>query len=251
MAVELSATGGAPSLTAPASSGSGFVQISFKNSGQGPVSLEILGVSGNQTAQEVSAVFAAEGGPLPDWLSAAGGIGGVPPGQTGTVTVALDAGRYVFYAASSGGDGGGPPPATANFEVSGDGGGSLPSTGASITAKDYAFETAGLKPGKNEITFKNDGPKQVHHAIAFPLNEGATIEQAKAFFATDGPPTGPPPVDFEGGAGTGILDPDEELVTTVDLRAGKYAVVCFIQDRAGGPPHLVSNNMITEVTVAP
>ena len=35
----------------------------------------------------------------------------------------------------------------------------------------------------------------------------------------------------------------------MELKAGKYAFVCFISDRAGGPPH-VAKGMINEVVVA-
>jgi len=34
----------------------------------------------------------------------------------------------------------------------------------------------------------------------------------------------------------------------LDLEAGKYAVVCFIQDRKGGPPH-GAKGMISELVV--
>ena len=33
-----------------------------------------------------------------------------------------------------------------------------------------------------------------------------------------------------------------------DLKPGKYALLCFISDRQGGPPH-IAKGMITEATV--
>jgi len=35
---------------------------------------------------------------------------------------------------------------------------------------------------------------------------------------------------------------------TLDLKAGSYAVICFISDRKGGPPH-VARGMIKELIV--
>ena len=48
--------------------------------------------------------------------------------------------------------------------------------------------------------------------------------------------------------GTSIIDGGESLVTDLELQKGKYAFVCFIQDRAGGPPH-VAKGMIQEIAV--
>lgn len=38
-------------------------------------------------------------------------------------------------------------------------------------------------------------------------------------------------------------------ITELDLaRKGKYALLCFVSDRKGGPPH-VAKGMVAEVTV--
>jgi hypothetical protein len=44
------------------------------------------------------------------------------------------------------------------------------------------------------------------------------------------------------------LDGGEEQLTEVDLKPGNYALMCFIPDRAGGPPH-VAKGMISGATV--
>lgn len=35
---------------------------------------------------------------------------------------------------------------------------------------------------------------------------------------------------------TAVLDAGKSLVTTLNLKSGKYAFICFIQDRAAGRP---------------
>lgn len=59
---------------------------------------------------------------------------------------------------------------------------------------------------------------------------------------------GPPPVDFERGAGTPALDGGGKQTVDLSLRSGRYALVCLIPNRAGSPPH-VALRMIGEVTV--
>ncbi len=100
----------------------------------------------------------------------------------------------------------------------------------------HSFEITGLKVGKNRLRLVDEG-EEVHHAIMFPIAQGKTIEDVETFFATEGQPSGPPPIDFEGGAGTAAIDGDSEQVTDLVLRkAGTYAVICFLTDRDGKDP---------------
>ena len=48
---------------------------------------------------------------------------------------------------------------------------------------------------------------------------------------------------------TTVIDSGQKQVVTMNLKSGKYALVCFIQDRAGGPPHF-NKGMISEATVS-
>ena len=71
----------------------------------------------------------------------------------------------------------------------------------------------------------------------------------KTFLASTGAPTGPPPVDYEKGAGSSVIEKSEgSLLAEITLVAGRYALVCFISDRAGGAPHF-TKGMLTEVVV--
>jgi hypothetical protein len=44
------------------------------------------------------------------------------------------------------------------------------------------------------------------------------------------------------------MDGGGKQVVEVELKAGKYALLCWVPDRAGGPPHAVKG-MISEAVV--
>ena len=80
------------------------------------------------------------------------------------------------------------------------------------------------------------------------LAEGATIDKAREFFTTEDF-KGPPPVDFDASEITAVLDSGGKEVDTVELKSGSYALLCFLTDRAGSPPHVIKAKMLQEVTV--
>ena len=45
-----------------------------------------------------------------------------------------------------------------------------------------------------------------------------------------------------------MLDGGREQIDELELVAGRYALVCFLTDRAGGPPH-VAQGMVSELTI--
>jgi plastocyanin len=240
------------SLEGPTTVEAGLVDLTLENSGKGRHDAQLLRIEGDRSADEVisNSVGSEEGAPIPEWIRDGGGIGTVAPGETATVTQVLRPGTYYLLDSESaegsekinarkGG--------VATFEVTGEASGELPETDASITAKDFTFETAGIKPGVNRLLFENTG-KELHHVIAMPLNKGATIEDAEKAFASEEEPQGPPPVDFENGVGTAVIDGGNEQITELEFQKGKYALVCFITNRSGGPPH-VAMGMISELDV--
>jgi len=231
----------------------GAVEITLKNSGEGRHDAQILRVEGDRTAEEVisNSVDSEEGAPIPEWITDGGGLGAVPPGESATVTQVLQPGTY-FLLDSESAQGSEQVNArkggVTQFEVTGEtSSAELPDTEASITAEDFSFKTAGIKAGKNTLTFENDG-EQLHHVIAVPYAKGATLDQVKKAFTSEEEPQGPPPVDFENGVSTAVIDGGQSQVVDLDFQKGKYALVCFITNREGGPPHAVMG-MIDEVEV--
>ena len=66
-----------------------------------------------------------------------------------------------------------------NVTVSGTKAAALPATAtATITAKEYGFETKGLRVGKNVVQFINAG-KELHHFQMLPIATGKTIADVK------------------------------------------------------------------------
>jgi hypothetical protein len=227
---------------------SGQVTVEFTNDGEGPYGLQLIRVDGDHSVEEVLEVIGSEGGPIPDWIHGAGGAAAVPPGQTSTSTQVLEPGRH-YVLAQLAEESEGPPP-TAELEVTGDqASGDLPKSSAKIDAFEYGFRTNGLKAGQQEVEFDNTG-EELHHVQAFPLQPGASLDEAEEFLGSEEePPAGEePPLDFAGAAGTPVLDGGQKQVLQMNLRPGKYAFVCFIQDRDGGPTH-IKQGMIDEVEV--
>lgn len=229
----------------------GIVTLTLVNKGDSPHDAQVLRVEGDHTAKETvsKTIGATPGSPIPDWITDGAGLGTVNPGQRATVIQVLKPGTYYLLDSESGpngaelhADNGG----VAKFEVTGGSGGSLPPTDATITADEYSFQADGIEPGKNYLTFENVG-NELHHVIAFPYRENTTHEQVvKELFAARPPEGGV--MDRENGVGTAAIDGGQKQIVELELREGKYALVCFVTDRDGGPPH-VSQGMIAELEV--
>ena len=96
----------------------------------------------------------------------------------------------------------------------------------------FAVDDGELTPGVNTITLRNDGAID-HHLQLFRLDAGKTTEELVAAIADPEAPF--PPWIFPTG-GVGILSSGLEASVTLDLRAGEYALLCFI-DEPDGIPH--------------
>jgi hypothetical protein len=248
-------------LEFPATVKAGLVTMTLTNTDKVPRSAGIVRLVGDHTVDEFRKAVEEEGAPIPDWIQDGGGITAVAPGESRSVTQVLAPGKYAIADdESEEGENGksfADLGAKGEFTVTGEAvDAELPSQPATLTATDdgggdkgeYSFEVKGLKAGVNRVRFENTG-EQLHHALFFPINKGSTLEDAEKFFTSDGPPDGPPPVDFAGGVGTQVIDGDIEQNVTLALKpATTYALICFIQDRKGGKPH-VAKGMIEELAI--
>ena len=242
----------------------GAVKITFTNSGKNAHEFQLVRVTGNQSASELTAALQKLGGPgvvpIPNWLRAVGGVGPINPGATATGTVALKSGKYFVIDGQSGQSNNAPPfytqGAITGFAVKGSSaGGSLPSTSKQITVKDvgkdkFRFDNSALRAGVTTVTFDNTS-KQDHHLVAFRLLPGKTLADAKKVFASQGPPSGPPPIDPQSQAGVPVLDPKTKQVVQLDFaKPGNYVLLCFLKDRDGkGKPHVLEG-LAKEVKVS-
>jgi hypothetical protein len=256
VSLSVSGSDGSYELTAPATVEAGLAEISLHVDTPETEEHEaqLVRVEGDHTLAEALAVLSSDhaGAPTPSWLFAAGGVGSTKGGKTSTVTQILQPGTYYVFDVGEG-EGDNVPSfaeqgATATIDVTGEAGDAkLPAADATVTTEDYGFTTEGLVAGVNRIRFDNTG-KERHHILAIPYAEGATLEDVKAFATGDAPPDGPPPVDFSRTLATSVLEGGDSQITELNLTPGKYAFVCFISDRAGGPPH-AALDMIVEVEI--
>lgn len=243
ISIGVSEQGDQAALEAPESAEPGLAEITLDNTGQGPHDAQLIRTEGEHTAEETGEGLSASmrGDPLPEWLFAGGGVGTTPPGESRTVTQTLEPGTY--YVFDTEGRTESEPPA---IEVSGEAAdASVPADApGTITASEYAFETQGLSSDSSEVTFENAG-EQPHHVVAAPLAEGATIEDVEAFAQEE---SGPPPVDLERTISTAVVEGGDTQVVDLPFEQGNYALLCFISDRQGGPPH-VAQGMIAEAEI--
>ena len=247
-------------MTHPASVKAGLVTMTLSNSDTVPRSAQLLRIVGDHSGEEVVEVVTADGEEIPTWVQDGGGVPAVEPGASASASQVLAPGRYVLVD-DEGGEGEDAKShaelgATGAFEVTGERSRArLPAVAATITAEDategrkktYGFRLEGLKAGTNQVHFQNTGA-ELHHALFAPLRKGATLAQAEQLLTSSRTPSGPPPLDFSKIVGTKVIDAGIEQNITLDLAAGRYAVICFISDREGGKSH-VEKGMIEEVTV--
>ena len=235
-------------LSVPKSVPAGLVTLKLTNIGKAFHEAQIIRLEPGHTPGDALKVIAAEGAPSPGWIHAAGGTGPAPPGGTRSATQRLRPGNYIVYDAPFQNEGQGVRFGLASFKVEGEagGGGELPKAVAKIEAYEYGFRVSGLSVGKNTIEFSNTGT-EAHHAIAVPYKPGATLAEVREAFMKEGGADAP--LDFAHVAYTARIDGGTKQITELDLdKAGKYALLCFVSDRKGGPPH-VAQGMIAEITV--
>ena len=239
LTIEVSGSAKKSTLSAPKTTKAGLTELQLSGSAKGDHSIQLIRYDEGHSAQEAVKAGNAwgEGGkPLPDWVHLDGGIGSTGSSEPGSATVTLDPGTYVALDLEARG--------SAEFEVTGDASSEEPTAAATIEAKEYSFTATNLKEGRGEVLFENTG-KEPHIIAGAPLKPGATIEDVKKFFETE---KGAPPIDDAAGLDTAVLDGGRKQVVEFDLKAGKYALICFVPDRAGGPPH-AAKGMISEVEV--
>lgn len=242
LAISLKKSGDEARFNLPDSVPAGLVRIEFTTDLEEEPTAQLLRYDGERTAEEVAQAgeaWGGEGEALPDWLHLAGGAGTAGPGSTTVVTQELAAGNYYVIDLST--------DTIAPLRVTGEGeGGELPEAPARISLSEYSFEVQGLEEGRNSVLVDNVGDEP-HIVSASRLKPGATIDDVRRSVEREEEES-EPPVEDEGAFLISIMDGGVRQVAELELQAGRYALICFVPDRAGGPPH-VAKGMIGEAVV--
>jgi hypothetical protein len=242
------------SVTVPKEVEGGAVELTLNNGGnQAPHAAQLIRLGEGHTFQEALPIIDSNKPvPIPDWINGYGGVGPVQPGHSGTATVNLDEGHYVLQDDAQNGA---KNPPYAEFDVKETSNAELPETDAKVTAAttgssdpahEYEWKSEGLKPGQNEITFDSQGDEALHVLVAAPINGNATIEQVGQELDSNAPPRS---IDSQNAAQTEVIDGGKQEVTTLDLKPGRYAFICFLPDRDEPDKPHYKTGLLKEVTI--
>lgn len=240
-------------MKAPTSVRAGLVDIELENEGEAVHDAQLFRITGKHDKNDLIGVMERlDSDAKPRWASPRGGVAPVRPGETGTVTQLLEPGSY-FIADTQEKKGVWPTVNAAKgairkIEVRGKASGDLPSTSASIVARDDGFEVDGLSAGDNRITFEN-ATDELRHVVAFRLRKGIPFKEAVDWLKEDDLEFGWMPVDgVDPTHTTTVLESGGKQVTDFNLGAGRYALVCVVSDRKGSLSHF-EQGLMTELNL--
>jgi uncharacterized cupredoxin-like copper-binding protein len=104
----------------------------------------------------------------------------------------------------------------------------------SVVARDYGYRMpAEIPAGMVRMTLRNEGPEP-HHAQPARLREGVTQERFNEELQR-GPEAALPLLSFPGGPS--VIGPGGTQEVTLNLAAGEYVMLCFVES-PDGAPHL-------------
>ncbi len=236
----------------------GFRDISFVNNSDTELDMSVARLHDGATRQNYISVdkaindaLSAEEGdarqPIGELISLADAVGGVhlASDTQGSAYLKLEPGRYLVTAASGGGPGDPYKPTYLNVTVTEGERAEAPTADFSLHMVDFHFDfPETMRAGEQLWEVANTG-SQPHFALIFRLLEGKTAEDVTAWM-TDF--SGPPPVEFEGGAFVQGLTSGQTYYTPVTLMPGTYVAVCPLPNLATGEPHF-ADGMVSTFTV--
>ena len=237
------------SYSAPKTVKSGINTFRLVNDGKELHHLSIVKLEKGKTMADLAAAM-KKPGPPPTWITNVGGPNPARPGATAEATLALDAGNYVMMCFI-------PSPGSTMphvmkgmmgaFIVTADASGATdPATDATVHLTDYTFTVdKPLAAGHRVLKVVNDA-RQPHELVLVELPPGKTIADLGNWVEKDmmkGPPPGKPVGGMAG------LDNGRSGSFPVDLKPGKYGLICFAPDAKDGKSHF-AHGMSKEIVVA-
>lgn len=237
------------SYAAPKTVKSGVNTFRLVNDGKELHHLTIIKLEKGKTMADLVTALKTQG-PPPAWIQEVGGPNPALPGATVEATLNLDAGSYVMmcFIPSPGAT---TPHAMkgmmAAFTVTREASGAAEAVpDVTVHLTDYAFTAD--KPfaaGHHVLKVVNDA-KQSHELVVVELAPGKTIADF-GNWADKGMMKGPPPGKPVGGMAA--LANGRTGSFPLDLKAGRYGLICFAPDGKDGKSHF-SHGMSKEIVVA-
>lgn len=237
------------SFVAPKTVKSGVNTFRLVNDGKEMHHLQLIKLDKGKTMADLAAAL-KKPGPPPTWMKEVGGPNPAVPGATVEATLALEPGSYVMvcFVPSPGGT---TPHVMkgmmGELTVTPDASGATEATpDATVHLSDYTFSVdKPLTAGHRVLKVVNDA-KQDHEAILVELAPGKTAADVGNWVEKDmmkGPPPGKPI------GGMAAVANGRTGSFPVDLKAGKYALICFVPDAKDGKSHFM-HGMSKEIVVA-
>jgi uncharacterized cupredoxin-like copper-binding protein len=237
------------SFVAPKTVKSGANTFRLVNEGKELHHLTIIRLDKGKTMADLAAAM-RNPGPLPAWTTDVGGPNPALPGGSAEATLSLDAGNYVIVCFVPS------PGETAPHVMKGmmgeftvvpeKSGGSVPAADATIHMSDYAFTIdKPLAAGHHVLNVTNDAV-QAHELVLAELPPGKTVADLGNWVEKSlmkGPPPGKPV------GGMAALGTGRSGTFPIDLKPGRYGMICFLPDAKDGKTHFV-HGMTKEFTVA-
>jgi len=237
------------SLVAPKTIKSGTSTWHLVNDGKELHHLAITKLDKGKTMADYIA-FLKKPGPPPNWAHDVGGPNPALPGGSVDATLTLEPGEYIVACyINSPGD---PAPhamkgmmaqVTVLPEKTD---GVEPAADVTIRTNDYTFTLSKpLTGGHHVIAVANDAA-QSHEVVFVELAPGKTIVDVSNWVEKDlmkGPPPGKPI------GGIAAIEKGRTGYFPIDLKPGKYGLICFVPDAKDGKGHS-TKGMVKEFTIA-
>ena len=229
----------------PDSIPSGVTTLELRNAGKEPHELVLVKLAHGQTLADVLAAVKKDG-PDPLWQQLMGGPGGVLPGATSAVTVALDPAQYAVFCGVPGKDG--MPHAMKGMMktltvTSAANGARAPESDVTIRMVDFDFAlSTPLTAGTHTIRIVNAG-SQAHMLSLIRLVPGKSVDDVLSWERLR---NGPFPIAWATGASA--MRAGGVVYVRADLVPGTYGLLCFLSDDTDGKSH-IAHGMRKEFTV--
>ncbi|HET8623679.1 MAG TPA: hypothetical protein VFM14_08980 [Gemmatimonadales bacterium] len=221
----------------------GVTTFRFMAQGKEPHHGIMVRLEDGKTFQDLAEAI-KEPGPPPSWLHLDGGMMIGDPVAGSTITMTLTPGKYALICFIPSPDG---VPHVAKgmmapLEV-------MPTTGTPVAEPeadvvvrlaDYDFQfSKPLTAGEHVIRVET-APGQPHELVLIHLGDGVTAQQVVA--TEMGTHKGPRP-SYTYAGGVAPMEAGRHAYMHVNLKAGNYALICFMPDAKDGKPHLAHGMM--------